>query len=114
MRISDWSSDVFSSDLLPYPTEPSINIRIIIMKEAFSNIKKISYEGRRSKSPLTFKHYNAGEVIEGKTMAEHLRFSVAYWHTFRNGCADPFGQPTRLMPRTEERRVGTEGGSKCK
>lgn len=68
------------------------------MKEAFPGVKKIVYEGAESKNPLAFKHYNATELVEGKRMAEHLRFSVAYWHTFRNGCADPFGQPTRLMP----------------
>jgi xylose isomerase len=68
------------------------------MKEAFPGIKKIAYEGPKSKNPLSFKHYNATELVEGKSMAEHLRFSVAYWHSFRNGCADPFGQPTRLMP----------------
>ncbi len=68
------------------------------MKEAFPGIGKIAYEGPGSKNPLTFKHYNPAEVVAGKTMAEHLRFSVAYWHAFRNGCADQFGQPTRLMP----------------
>ncbi len=68
------------------------------MGEAFPGIGKIQYEGPESKNPLAFKHYNPEEVIEGKTMAEHLRFSVAFWHAFRNRCADPFGLPTRLMP----------------
>ncbi len=68
------------------------------MAEAFPGINKIKYEGPESKNPLSFKQYNAAEVVAGKTMAEHLKFSVAYWHTFRNGCADPFGAPTRLMP----------------
>jgi xylose isomerase len=68
------------------------------VKEAFAEIKKISFEGTQSKNPLSFKHYNQSEIVEGKTMAEHLRFSVAYWHSFRNGNADPFGAPTRLMP----------------
>jgi len=68
------------------------------MGEAFPGISTIEYEGPGSKNPLAFKHYNAEEVVEGKPMAEHLRFSVAYWHAFRNGCADPFGPPTRLMP----------------
>ena len=68
------------------------------MTKAFPDIKKIRYEGPDSKNPLAFKHYNPAEVVEGKTMAEHLRFSVAYWHTFRNAGADPFGQATRLMP----------------
>ena len=52
------------------------------MKEAFAEIKKIPYEGPQSKNPLSFKHYNASEMVEGKTMVEHLRFSVAYWHSF--------------------------------
>jgi len=68
------------------------------MAEAFSGIPKIQYEGPKSRNPLAFKHYNAQEQVEGKTMAEHLRFSVAYWHTFRNDCADPFGDGTRLTP----------------
>ncbi|MBE0536372.1 MAG: xylose isomerase [Phycisphaerae bacterium] len=68
------------------------------MKEAFGGVQKIQYEGPGSKNALAFKHYNAQEVVSGKTMAEHLRFSVAYWHAFRNGCGDQFGGPTRLMP----------------
>ena len=68
------------------------------MVEAFPGISKIEYEGPESKNPLAFKHYNPDELVEGKPMAEHLRFSVAYWHAFRNGCADQFGAATRLMP----------------
>ncbi|MCP4378873.1 MAG: xylose isomerase, partial [bacterium] len=51
------------------------------MAEAFADIPKIQYEGPESKNPLAFKHYNPVEEIDGKTMADHLRFSVAYWHT---------------------------------
>lgn len=68
------------------------------MKSAFPDIDKIPYEGKDSKNPLAFKHYNATETIEGKTMEEHLRFSVVYWHTFRNPLADPFGAGTALRP----------------
>ena len=68
------------------------------MAEAFEGIGKIQYEGPGSNNPLAFKHYNAQEVVAGKTMAEHLRFSVAYWHAFRNAGSDPFGAPTRRMP----------------
>ena len=68
------------------------------MADAFPGIGKIAYEGPKSKNPLAFKHYNAEEVVDGKTMSEHLRFSVAYWHAFRNGGADQFGVATRLMP----------------
>jgi len=68
------------------------------MKAAFPEVQRITYEGSGSKNPLSFKHYNAKEIVEGKAMREHLRFSVAYWHSFRNGNSDPFGAPTRLMP----------------
>jgi len=67
-------------------------------KEAFPGIEKIQYEGPESKNPLAFKHYDAEELVEGKSMADHLKFSVAYWHTFRNDCADQFGVGTRQMP----------------
>jgi len=68
------------------------------MKEAFAGVGRIAFEGPKSKNPLSFKHYNANEAIDGKTMSEHLRFSVAYWHSFRNMNADPFGVGTRQMP----------------
>ncbi len=68
------------------------------MAEAFPDIKKIQYEGPKSKNPLAFKHYNPDEVVEGKTMKDHMRFSVVYWHTFRNPLADPFGMGTAARP----------------
>lgn len=60
------------------------------MKELF-NIGKIEYEGVDSKNPFAFKHYNKNEIIDGKTMAEHLRFSMAYWHTLCADGTDMFG-----------------------
>ncbi|HWD21267.1 MAG TPA: xylose isomerase [Verrucomicrobiae bacterium] len=66
--------------------------------QAFPKIGKISYEGPKSKNPLAFKHYNADEMVEGKTMREHLRFSVVYWHTFRGRGSDMFGSPTAIRP----------------
>lgn len=68
------------------------------MSTAFSEFSRIAFEGPSSKNPLAFKHYNPGEVVEGRTMKDILRFSVAYWHTFRNGLGDPFGAPTALRP----------------
>lgn len=65
---------------------------------AFPNIDKIQYEGPDSKNPLAFHWYNEDEVIEGKTMKEHLRFSVVYWHTFRGVGSDPFGPGTAIRP----------------
>ena len=68
------------------------------MSEAFPGIGRIQYEGPDSPNPLSFKHYDPDQVVEGKKMTDHLRFSVAYWHAFRNACADPFGAGTRQMP----------------
>src|SRR5436190_22289464 len=65
---------------------------------AFAQIPKIPFEGPKSKNPLAFKHYNADEIVEGKTMRDHLRFSVVYWHTFRNRLSDPFGVGTAIRP----------------
>ena len=65
---------------------------------AFPEVNKIQYEGPDSKNPLAFRWYNEDEVIEGKTMKEHLRFSVVYWHTFRGNGLDPFGSPTMVRP----------------
>ena len=68
------------------------------MTSAFPDISTISYEGPRSKNPLAFKHYDADEIVDGKSMRDHLRFSVTYWHTFRGTGADPFGPGTMLRP----------------
>ncbi len=62
--------------------------------EFFPEVKKVKYEGPKSKNPLAFKHYNAKEKVLGKTMAEHLRFAVCYWHTFKGLGADQFGSNT--------------------
>lgn len=59
--------------------------------EFFPAIGAIKYEGPDSKNPLAFKHYNAEEMVDGKSMKDHLRFSVVYWHTIRGGGADMFG-----------------------
>jgi len=65
---------------------------------AFPDIPKIRYEGPDSKNPLAFRFYNEDEIVEGKTMKEQLRFSVAFWHTMRGTGADPFGAPTMIRP----------------
>jgi xylose isomerase len=67
-------------------------------RSAFPEVAKIQYEGPDSKNPLAFRHYNPDEVVEGKTMKEHLRFSVTYWHTFRGMGADMFGVGTAVRP----------------
>lgn len=68
------------------------------MTEIFKGIDKIKYEGKDSTNPLSFKYYNAEEKIGNKTMKEHLRFAVSYWHTFVAGGNDPFGDATMIRP----------------
>lgn len=67
-------------------------------KEFFPGISTIRFEGADSKNPLAFKHYNAEEKVEGKSMKEHLRFAVVYWHTMRGAGGDMFGWGTAERP----------------
>lgn len=68
------------------------------MNEWFPDISKIKYEGPDSTNPLSFHHYDPDETVESESMREHLRFSVAYWHSFRYAGVDQFGAPTRHLP----------------
>ena len=60
----------------------------------FPNVKTIDYEGLDTENKFAFRHYNAKEIVAGKTMKEQLRFAVAYWHTMTQDGSDPFGDPT--------------------
>lgn len=64
----------------------------------FPEVEKVRYEGPESTNPLAFRHYNPDEIVDGKSMKEHLRFSVAYWHTLRGTGADPFGPGCAVRP----------------
>lgn len=64
-------------------------------KSFFPNVeKRIQFEGKHSKNPFAFKYYDKGQRVGSKTMAEHLRFSVAYWHTLLGNGSDMFGGPS--------------------
>ena len=63
-------------------------------KSHFPAIQSIPFEGPASTEPLAFRYYNPDEVIDGKSLKDHLRFSIAYWHSFRGVGADPFGPGT--------------------
>ena len=67
-------------------------------KEYFPGIGKIPFEGRESDNPLAFKFYDENKVVAGKTMKEHFKFAVAYWHTLCNTGGDPFGVGTKAFP----------------
>jgi len=71
---------------------------IVGNKEYFPGIGKIKFEGKDSKNPLAFKWYDENRVVAGKTLKEHLRFAVAYWHTFCGEGGDPFGPGTKVFP----------------
>lgn len=64
-------------------------------KEYYKGIGQIKFEGRESDNPLAFKYYNPDQVVAGKTMREHFRFAIAYWHTFCGQGSDPFGPGTQ-------------------
>ena len=67
-------------------------------REFYKGIGKIEYEGKESDNPLAFKYYDANKIVAGKTMKEHFKFAVAYWHTFCGQGADPFGLGTQDFP----------------
>jgi xylose isomerase len=66
--------------------------------EHFPGISPIAYEGPDSRNPLAFRWYEPEREVAGKTMREHLRFSMAYWHTLKGGGSDPFGADTQIWP----------------
>ena len=70
-------------------------------KEYFTGISRIEYEGTESKNPLAFKFYDETRIVAGKSMREHFRFSVAYWHTLCGTGGDPFGPGTKNFPWNE-------------
>ncbi|TXE03433.1 xylose isomerase [Algoriphagus aquimarinus] len=67
-------------------------------KTYFSSIDKIPFEGKESDNPLAFRFYDENRIIAGKTMKEHFRFSIAYWHSFCGTGGDPFGPGTIVHP----------------
>ena len=64
----------------------------------FEGFSPIKYEGSNSTNPMAFRHYNPDEVVLGKRLEDHLRFAVAYWHSFAWEGGDPFGGPTFERP----------------
>ncbi len=70
-------------------------------KEFFPGIGKIKFEGLESKNPLAFRYYDENAKVGKKTMKDHFKFAVAYWHSFCGTGGDPFGSGTRPMPWNE-------------
>ncbi|MEN8192542.1 MAG: xylose isomerase [Bacteroidota bacterium] len=66
--------------------------------EYFKGIGQIPFEGKDSKNPLAFKFYDATKIVAGKTMEDHFRFAIAYWHSLGPNGGDPFGSDTKNYP----------------
>ena len=71
-------------------------------REYFKGIPQIQYEGPKSDNPLAFRWYDADRIVGEKTMREHLRFAIAYWHTLGGTGGDPFGPGTKNFPWLEK------------
>jgi xylose isomerase len=69
-----------------------------VKEEFFPGIGKIEYEGKKSRNPLAFRWYNPDELISGKKMKDHLRFAIAFWHSFCGDGTDQFGNATHSYP----------------
>jgi xylose isomerase len=67
-------------------------------KEFFKGIGDIKFEGKDSDNPLAYKYYDPQQIVAGKSMTEHFKFAIAYWHTFCGQGADPFGPGTQNFP----------------
>ena len=74
------------------------NTETMATKEFFPGIGKIQFEGKESRNPMAFRYYDANKVVLGKTMAEWLKFSMAWWHTLCAEGADQFGGGTKTFP----------------
>ena len=67
-------------------------------KEFYKGVGKVNYEGKESDNPFAYKYYNPDQLVMGKTMREHFKFAIAYWHSFCGQGADPFGPGTQKFP----------------
>ena len=67
-------------------------------KEYFPGINEITYKGPATEDHLAFRYYDENYVVGDKTMKEHFRFAMAYWHSMCNAGSDPFGSGTRIFP----------------
>ena len=79
------------------------SVPFIASREFFPGISRVQYEGPESDNPLAFKTYDADRIVGNKSMRDHLRFSICYWHTFCADGNDPFGPGTRAYPWKEKR-----------
>ncbi|HVY74190.1 MAG TPA: xylose isomerase [Puia sp.] len=70
-------------------------------REYFPGIGQIKFEGRESDNPLAYKWYDENRMVAGKKLKDHVKFAIAYWHSFCNTGGDPFGPGTKHFPWNE-------------
>lgn len=84
------------------------------MTQKFFSTDKIVYKGPNNTDPLAYSHYNPDEIVMGKRMEDHLRFAIAYWHSFAWPGGDPFGGQTFDRPWFPDRISDEMAGAKLK
>ena len=67
-------------------------------KEYYKGVGSIQYEGKASDNPFAYKYYNPDQIVAGKTMRDHFKFAIAYWHSLCGQGGDPFGPGTQQFP----------------
>ncbi|MFN3171887.1 MAG: xylose isomerase [Hyphomicrobiales bacterium] len=68
------------------------------MSHFFGDIPAVRYAGPDSDDTFVYRHYDPNEMVLGKRLEDHLRFAVAYWHSFAWPGGDPFGGQTFDRP----------------
>ena len=79
----------------------------------FGDIKPVKYEGPESTNPLAYRFYNPDEIVLGKRLEDHLRFAIAYWHSFVWPGGDPFGGQTFERPWFNDTMDGAQAEGGC-
>ena len=76
-----------------------------MQQDYFKNINSIKFEGKESDNPLAYKHYDANRMVMGKSLRDHFKFAMCYWHSMNDNGTDPFGRLTNLYPWNQETDV---------
>jgi len=76
-----------------------------MQKDYFKNIDSIKFEGKESDNPLAYKYYDPNRKVIGKSLRDHFKFAMCYWHSMNDNGTDPFGRLTNLYPWNQETDV---------
>ena len=76
-----------------------------MQKDYFKNIDSIKFEGKESDNPLSYKYYDPNRKVMGKSLRDHFKFAMCYWHSMNDNGTDPFGRLTNLYPWNQEEDV---------